>query len=233
MTNACHSGLTVPAVPSVWPDQEPALPPGASVNADGSVSLVLSCPVTIPAGPRSTERADAQQIEKLVFRRMSGEALRKAQSAKSPVSLAMAKMLGMIPVTFERLKAAINDQDYAAAIEVATSLIGDAVHIPERAMTLPDGSVMLPLLYPVSDGQTVHYSLQFYPLLQQQLASLPRPGHDKFMAFALHHATKLPLRVASVAADRMDAVDHASAEAILGELIERVQSKHTLPRRSA
>jgi hypothetical protein len=142
---------------------------------------------------------------------------------KTPALCTMAKMLGMAPAQAERLKSALNDHDFAAAFEVMGILIGDAKNIPARADTSPGGGYSLPLLYPVSVGQDVHRSLEFLPLAPQQVAALPRPGADKFMAFALHHATRLPLRVASALADDMDAADCASVEAVLAELIERTR----------
>ena len=191
-----------------------ALPDGAAIAEDGSIVLRLSESAAIPS--RQGWKAEPQTINELVFHRLRGAAWREAQAAKEVTEAVVSKMLRLPVAVTKRIVLA--ERDNQAVAVIVAQLWGDCRNIPERATRLPNGGRALPLLYPVAGGETIYGELQFRPLPVATIKQLPKPQHDKFMATAIQLSCGLPPRIAWLLADRMDAVDCSSIQAVVGEL---------------
>jgi hypothetical protein len=200
------------------------LPPGAIAAPDGTVTLILTRPVKPSPAPQKGQEG-GHPIAELKFRRINAVAWRKARTMKHAGFMMTAKSLGLPVAKLETLLASLCDSDVGVVADVVMWIVGATRRVPDRAVPLPTGGFTLPLLYPVSDGEAAHISLNFQPFAWQQLASLCQPDHDKFFASALHRTTGLSLRQASAVADRMDAADCAAVEAIVSELAKRAMAQ--------
>jgi hypothetical protein len=97
--------------------------------------------------------------------------------------------------------------------------------LPKRAVLNPDGTVALPLRYPVTlrvqrGGETlredVHEAITFHRMTGADLRAITAASGDAGVAVAVARSSRLSLPVAMKLFDRMDAADAADAAAVAG-----------------
>ena len=195
------------------------LPDNATVD-QGRVTLTLATPVSLPHPGRP------RVIRELVFRRLGGVVM--LQSNRSP-HLLLSKSLGISLVEMSALERAVSDDDWRRILNVLRWLTGATEDVSGRLQPGPDGGFVFGLRYPVSDGAVAHSSFLFRSFSVPQLQACPR-SPDRFVPFALHLTTGLPLRTTRRLADMMDAADFIVAEKALSALGQRAVDAARTPR---
>ncbi len=138
------------------------LPEGAEENPDGTVTLTLSTPVTLAFRTAIGAVAQSDQIETLLFHRLTGaQARRYFQLGGRRGSKAMiAASTGMTEAKFALLNARIDAADQNACFAVIGALLDFDAGLPSQATENLDGTITLPLR-PSPEGAEVPDSLTF------------------------------------------------------------------------
>lgn len=191
-----------------------ALPPAARMQADGGIVLSLLAPVTVALPGPAGGAAQPQQLAELVFRRLRGADLLRAEAARSPGGMLIALSLGLSPVAADRLLNALAPEDLAAIKPIISALAGIGDEPPGYATPGADGAIILPLLYPASDGMQSYTELALRPLTRAQIQATPR--NDRWLSSAIHFATRIPIERARRLVSVMDGADIGATVRIIG-----------------
>lgn len=197
------------------------LPPTATVSEDGTITLPLARPVRAPI-QISTGSEPQPPVQRLVFNRLTGADLMKNSSGTAwRVRLIIARALRISAATYSELSKVLSADDAVAVHQVVIALVQDEPGLPSQAAAQADGSIFLPLLYPVSDGVSeVHKAFTIRPLSRRDQAAIPG-AFDRYLPFALHYSTDIPLRTTRRLAELMDAADFFAADRVIRFLLER------------
>ena len=199
------------------------LPVGATANPDGTVTLLLSQPISVPSRDASSRAAEQTVYRELVFRRLIGSHVQGMKADASCARFIMARSLNLSLAALSKLHQAASDCDRLAMAEMIIFLLQVEDGVPARAIPQPDGGFILPLLFPVTDGAITLSSLRFSPLTKMQCSAIPK-AKEAFVPFALHHATGMQLRRARHLADTMDGADALAVLEVLMMLKERARN---------
>lgn len=190
------------------------LPPAARMQADGGIVLTLHAPVTVALPGPAGGAAQPQQLAELVFRRLRGADLLRAEAARSSGGMLIALSLELSPVAADRLLNALAPEDLAAIKPIVSALAGIGDEPPGYATPGADGAIILPLLYPASDGAQSYTQIVLRPLTRAQIQATPR--NDRWRSFAVHFATGIPIERARRLVSVMDGADVGAAMRIIG-----------------
>ena len=183
------------------------LPPGATLNADGSVTLALQHPFTLQFKPIGSDQvAREEPFDFLIFRRLGGADVRKMIGAKNAADMALALCTGLGPAKLSLVQKLMDAADEGAASEVVSELLGGLkAGLPPHAEDTPDG-IVLPLFKPATDEQgTAFSSLTFKRLTaERRRAAADAPN---LLDWGISWATGLSPKAAKSLVDDMDGAD--------------------------
>ena len=191
------------------------LPPSATLNHDGSVTVVLDYPKTLKyRAPGSDIVAREEAFSSLTLRRLTGLDVRKMIGAKNPVEMALSIASGLGPAKLNLLKTVMDATDETAANEVVGELLGGMKQgLPDYAEDSPEG-VTLPLLRPAVDEEgTVYTSLTFKRLTAAQRKIAADAASQLDWGIAL--ATGVTPKLAKSLVDRLDGADAMAVNQVI------------------
>jgi len=196
------------------------LPERAELQPDGSVVLPFEAPATISYRPVDGGEARSESVDHLVLRRLKGAQIRRVMDASRTraAGLALALCCGISEAKLTLLFKAMEAGDLIAANQVVAALIGvNGEGLPEKAVEQPDGSIVLPLRAPATDGDgTQHAELVFRRFKADALIAMQNA--KDLLGTALHRATGLSLKAAAALIDDMDGADVMAAQRVIGFL---------------
>ena len=189
------------------------LPTGAEQQGDGSVLLILDVPVTL-----SSTTGVAELFEHLVLHRLTGADMRKVLDAKDGTKTMLARSLNLAPARLALLYGKMDAADVAAATKVVAEMVGFGEGLPEQAVKNADGSIDLPLLFPVELDDGPAPALKFHRLTGGDLDALKRTTGVQTLLTLLSRALKKPLKEIDALFDGMDGADVVAAQRVAGFL---------------
>lgn len=191
------------------------LPPGATQNADGSVTLTLDYPKPLKFRLVGSDTVTREEpVTELRLRRLTGADVRKMIAAKNSVTAALAFSSGLGLGKLALLQEVMDAMDDAAANIVVSELLGGMKPgLPDHAEDTAEG-ILLPLWQPVAaeDG-TVHASILFRRLTAAQR----RQASDapNLLDWAVHLATGMTPKQAKTLVDSMDGADALAVNQVI------------------
>lgn len=191
------------------------LPTNATLNADGSVTLVFDYPCAVVyKTPGTGEVVNRVPYTSLTLRRLTGADVRKMAAAKDSAQMGLALSSGLGLAKLNLLNSVMDATDEAAAGRVVSELLGGfAAGLPPHATSTPDG-VTLPLFYPCEDeAGAVHTEMVFKRLTAFQRKKIG--AAPNLLDWAVAEATGLTPKLAASLVDRMDGVDAVGVNQVI------------------
>ena len=188
--------------------------PNATLNDDGSITLLLDYPRTVNFGSVGQAGTQAASYETLTFRRLTGAQFLKLLRRPRMLEAGMAASTGLQEARMALLLDKMDTSDIfamRAAFEQIMGGMGDG--LPEHAEETPDG-IVLPLRFPVPDGSgDVHHDLVFHRMNGADLKAIEQ-AKDLVLPTRMARSTGLVLKVAREVFDAMDAADAYDANRV-------------------
>jgi hypothetical protein len=191
------------------------LPPNATLNADGSVTIMLDYPKVLKyRQPGSDQVVREEPVDSLTLRRLTGADVRKMIGAKNPTATALALASGLGAAKLHLLAQIMDARDDSAANEVVGELLGGMkMGLPEHATETRDG-VTLPLWRPTVDEEgTAHTEVLFKRLTaaqRRQAADAPN-----LLDWGVALATGITPKSAKFLVDAMDGADAMAVNQVI------------------
>lgn len=211
------SPASLSSVPELREGEQMELPERATLNPDGTVTLTFETAAAIVYRPVGGGDPRTESFDHLVLRRLKGAQLRKiidAKAARGP-DLALALSSGVSEAKLKLLYKVMEASDLVAARQVLDELVDiTGEGLPAQAEQQPDGSIMLPLREPATDGDGVtHSELVFRKFKAEALVAM-QTAKD-LLGASLQHTTGLTPKAASGLVDDMDAADLRAAQRVV------------------
>lgn len=197
-----------------------ALPSGANLNQDGTVTLMLEYPTTIRTQRPGAPAAIEESFTSMNFRRLKGIDMRKVLEAKGRASsVALALSSGTTEAKIAVLRRRMDASDVSAAGAIVATLCGFITEpgLPDNAVELEGGSIQLPLRYGAApQGFDPREDLVMRRLTGEDLQMISQAKDTLITAIA--RATGMTPREAGAVFDVMDAADIMAAQRVIGFL---------------
>jgi hypothetical protein len=190
------------------------LPDGAIENADGTVTLTLSSPVTLAFRSAIGAVAQSDRIETLLFSRLTGAQARRyfLLGGRRGSKAMVAASTGMTEAKFALLNAKIDAADQNACFAVIGALLDFDVGLPSHAKENADGGITLPLRAS-PEGAEVPDSLTF-----RRLTGADRDAIDTAkdsLLIGVQRATGMKVNEADVLLNEIDGADVLAAHRVV------------------
>lgn len=188
--------------------------PNATLNDDGSITLVLDYPQTVNFGSVGQTGAQTASYESLTFRRLNGAQFLKLMRRPRMLEAGIAACTGLQEARLALLLDKLDTSDIfamRAAFEQIMGGMGDG--LPDQAEETPDG-IKLPLRFPAPDGSgSVHHELVFHRMNGADLKAIEM-AKDLVLPTRMARSTGLVLKAARELFDAMDAADAYDANRV-------------------
>nr|WP_294555830.1 hypothetical protein [uncultured Rhodopila sp.] len=190
------------------------LPPGATVNQDGSVTLLLDYPFELEFRVQGSDTVQTEHFGQLVLRRLDGPAVRKMLASPNAAKHALALSLGISLAKLALIKTKIDARDETAAGDVVQELLGGLKGgLPEGVEETP-GGIKLPLRYPVTDAEGATVSeISFARITAAQKAVILRSQSP--VDWGIAAAIGISPKAAKALVDQMDGADAIAANMVI------------------
>ncbi len=193
------------------------LPERATLNADGSVTLILEFPCVIEFRALGGKTISTESFDHLVLKRLHGLDMRAVLIAKNATNAALARSTGLSAAKLDLLLKKMDSADVGAAQQVINELLGGMKEgLPDYAEETQDG-IKLPLLYPATDADgTLHTELMFKRMTGADRMAIAQAKDP--LDWAVHRATGLSVKAAKGLIDDMDGADIVAVQAAIAFL---------------
>lgn len=208
----------VVSVPVLWegPGMD-ELPDGATLNADGSVTVTLAYPFTLSYRAAGSDQvAKSDLVETVTLHRLTGAHVRKMRTAKDPARAMISASARISAARLELWLKQMDAADETTLSEVVTAMLAIAPGLPHQAEDQGD-AVELRLLFPRDDEEGGSWeSLRFARMtaaMRRQMQEADDP-----LVWVICNATGLTPRVGRPLLDSMDGADVQAIARVLGFL---------------
>lgn len=191
------------------------LPPNATLNADGTVTLMLAWPCAVELRKAGTDEVAATEpYTVLTLRRLTGADVRAMIAAKDSSEMALALSSGLGLGKLRRLQTVLDACDEADANAVIAEFLGSSSQgLPSRAVEA-EGVITLPMLYPVADDiGVVHDRIVF-----RRMTAVMRKqavAAKSILDWGVAAAIGLTPKQASALVDAMDGADAVAVNQVM------------------
>jgi hypothetical protein len=186
--------------------QNLALPVGATINPDASVTLRLDHPFTLDLPANGNDPIKTDHIDQLVFRRLDGSDVRKTLAAPDNAQRALTLSLCIPLAKLALIHAKIDERDRLAANDIVKALLGGLkLELPASSEKTPKGISLRLRRAVVNTAGAPVSELHFVRLTAtQKVAVLHSPSP---MDWGLATATGISPKAAKALVDQMDGAD--------------------------